>query len=49
MEVEVKTPVKVYVDKKEEIFISENTTFKRKKNINKRYHFIRHKYKRQDH
>ena len=40
MEIEVETPVKVHVDNKRLIFISENPTVKRKKHIDTHYHFL---------
>ncbi len=41
MGIEVKTPIKINVDNKGAIFISENPTVKRTKHIDTRYHFIR--------
>ena len=41
MYIEVETPVKVHVDNKGYIFISENPKVKRTKNIDTRYHFLR--------
>ena len=41
MKVMLQLPIKVHVDNKGEIFISQNPTVKRTKNIDTRYHFIR--------
>ena len=41
MKFTLQIPLKFNVDNKVEIFISQNPTFKRTKNINTRYHFIR--------
>ena len=41
MKVKMQLPIKVHVDNKGEIFISQNPTVKRTKNIDTRYHFIR--------
>ncbi len=39
--IKLKKPIKVFVDNKGAIFISENPTVKRTKHIDTRYHFIR--------
>ena len=41
MKFKLQLHIKVHVDNKGEIFISQNPTVKRTKNINTRYHFIR--------
>ena len=41
MKVKMQLPIKVHVDNKGSIFISQNPTVKRTKNIDTRYHFIR--------
>ena len=41
MKFKFQLPIKVHVDNKGEIFISQNPTVKRTKNIDTRYHFIR--------
>ena len=40
MKIKLKLPIKVNVDNKGEILISQNPTVKRTKNIDTRYHFI---------
>ena len=42
MEIKVETPLEIHVYNKGYIFISENTTVKRTKNIDTHYHFLRH-------
>ena len=41
MGIKLKSPIKVHVDNKGDIFISENPTVKRTKHIETIYHFIR--------
>ena len=41
MKVKMQLPIKVHVDNKGTIFISQNPTVKRTKHIDTRYHFIR--------
>ena len=40
MKIKLQLPIKVHVDNKGEIFISQNPKVKRTKNIDTRYHFI---------